>query len=133
MAPSAFILPAQSMHTHGSKFIPVERGQLHIMGCVIKFAACKTQEFPILGSRSRREKEAWYDARGGESKVKTAGVSLPKLRTCIATSAPAFHLEDDTFWLRRKVTAMVLPPQPVLELEACSAKDDCIMLLEGEM
>jgi Transport protein Trs120 or TRAPPC9, TRAPP II complex subunit len=133
MLSSSFILPARTLHTHGATFTPREQGQLHIHGCVIKFSACKMREFPILGERSRRERESWYDTRGGESKTKRRGVVLPNSRTMAGDGSPRNHVEDGSFWPRKTVEATVLPPQPALVLEQSSLKDGCIMLLEGEM
>jgi hypothetical protein len=133
MPSASFILPAQSLHTHGAKFVPCEAGQLHIRGCVIKFSACKLQEFPILDERTRRQREAWYDTRGGELKTKKGRFTLPNSRVAPETDSPADHVGDEGFWPRRTIDATVLPPRPVLVVEQCSVQDNCIMLLEGEM
>ena len=133
MPSSTFILPAQSLHTHSVIFIPLETGQLHIKGCIIKFSACKPREFSVLAEKSRREKEIWYDQRGGEIKVKQIGTGFPK--TSVGKEGSTFHLNDveqDNFWLESVVDATVLPPQPVLVLESSSSQDSCLMLLEGE-
>jgi hypothetical protein len=130
---SSFILPARSLHTHSVSFIPRSPGQLCIKGCVIKFSACRAQEFPLLCERSGREKETWYDKRGGEIKVNRIGMGFPKWSDATQSPKPSSNgIEQDSFWRKRTVDAVVHPPQPLLVLENSSSRDSCIMLLEGE-
>lgn len=130
MPPSSFILPAKTLHTHSAWFIPMEPGQLFIKGCIIKFSACKLREFAVLVERNGREKDSWYDKRGGELKVKQVGRGFPK--TSIVTKDQGHGTEQPSFWLEKPVDATVLPPQPVLVLDTSSSQDSSLMLLEGE-
>jgi hypothetical protein len=125
MLPSSFILPAQTLHTHTMVFIPRKPGQLDIQGCLIKFSTCKSQEFWLLDNLSRRERDIWYDVRGGEFKVKEIGIHSKKMNSSEDPDA-------DQFWPKRKISATVLPPQPVLILQGCPLGGAAIMLLEGE-
>jgi hypothetical protein len=106
----------------------LEPGQLKIKGCTIKFSACKSREFAVLVERSRREKEFWYDKRGGEIKVKQIGNGFPKRHQLIEEAVQG----TEGFWLEKTVDATVLPPQPVVVLDNSSLQDACLMLLEGE-
>jgi len=111
-----------SRHQQAIKFVPLESGQMRIKGCVIKFSACKPTEFHIYGERTRREKELWHDARGGEGKIKGVG----------AIESASDESDMDGFRPRRVLNITVLPPQPLLVIEGSSVQDDSIMLLEGE-
>lgn len=62
--------------------------------------------------------------RGGEIKVKEIGIS--------GQTKMSDDVGADQFWIRRSVSAKVLPPQPVLVLERCPLGDAAVMLLEGE-
>jgi hypothetical protein len=132
MAPSTFILPTRSLHTHATAFIPTASGSLQIKGCTIKFSACSKRDFPLLVQRPRREKEKWYDEHGGEIKVKRVGMGFPKPIFLDAKKTEEIEDEEDGFWVKKTLDATVLPPQPVLVLESSSSRDSCIMLLEGE-
>jgi len=132
MIPSTFILPARSLHNHATSFVPAASGTLQIKGCTIKFSACSKQDFPFLVQRPRREKEKWYDKRGGEIKVKRIGMGFPKPIFTDPMKKEDVGAEEDGFWVKKTLDAIVLPPQPVLVLESSSSRDSCIMLLEGE-
>lgn len=133
MPTSTFILPAQSLYTHSVVFTPLESGQFQIKGCIIKFSACNSHEFSVLAEKSRREKEIWYDNRGGEIKVKQVGLGFPKASVGKEGSSLQLNgVEQDNFWLESVVDATVLPPQPVLVLDSSSSEDSSMMLLEGE-
>lgn len=133
MAPSSFVLPAQSLHTHSTLFKPVGSGELSIKGCTIKFSTCTPRQFPILCERSRRDREVWYDMCGGESKVKKSGIGFPAADAPDAmTQSISSKFDESSFWIEKTVTAYVLPPQPVLTLESSLLGDGCMMLLEGE-
>jgi len=125
MMPSSFILPAQTFHVHTAIFVPRQSGQLDLQGCTIKFSTCKAEEFWLFGNRSRRERDIYYDMRGGEFKVKDIGIRSGQ--TTISDD-----VGPDQFWVRRSISAKVLPPQPVLVLERCPLGDAAVMLLEGE-
>ena len=125
MSPVSFILPAQTFHVHTLVFAPRKPGQLDIQGCVIKISTCKSQEFWLLENRGRRERDMWYDMRGGEFKIKQIG-RYP------GTMNLSEDLLADQFWSKRRISATVLPPQPVLILEGCPLADAAVMLLEGE-
>jgi len=131
MSPSSFVLPAQSLHTHTTSFKPLEPGKLHIKGCDIKFSACKAGRFSVLGSRSGRDREKWYDSRGGEGKVKAFGKVSRKAYH--GGGLPNGSSEEESFWPPIVLSATVLPPQPVLVVERNSLQDGSITLLEGEM
>lgn len=130
MPPSSFILPAKTLHTHSAWFIPTEPGQLDIKGCMIKFSACKARKFAVLLERNGREKDFWYDKRGGELKVNEVGRGFPKKD--LTRQELVQWAEQAKFWIEGTVDATVLPPQPILVLDSSSSQDSCLMLLEGE-
>jgi hypothetical protein len=85
----------------------------------------------MLGERTRRQREIWYDTRGGEVKIKHIGVRPAFLPS--TTKVDLAELEtEESFWPQKTLSAKVLPPQPTLALEGCSISDAGIMLLEGE-
>jgi Transport protein Trs120 or TRAPPC9, TRAPP II complex subunit len=129
MDPASFILPAHSCHTHTIQFKPREPGGLSVKGCVIKFSVCKTAEFPLLRERSGRERDSWYDMRGGEFKVKRVGIEAVLVETWREQLADHAQESPLVAW---SVNADVVPPKPFLVLEACSMANRSIMLLEGE-
>jgi Transport protein Trs120 or TRAPPC9, TRAPP II complex subunit len=129
MIPATFILPALSLHTHTTTFTPRDVGAVSIRGCIIKFSACKTCKFPLWRKRTRRERELWYDARGGEFKVKRIGLESE----CVITTAEQNEeLPHDGIWVTRTIDVDVLPSQPFLILDGCSLEGRSIMLLQGE-
>jgi Transport protein Trs120 or TRAPPC9, TRAPP II complex subunit len=125
MIPASFILPAMSSHVRSVLFVPRKPGRLDLEGCVIKFSTCKSQEFRLFDIRGRRERDMWYDLRGGESKIKRVGLHPGRV-----------ILSEDTaisqFWNKRTIAANILPPQPVLIMERGLLGNSGIMLLEGE-
>lgn len=125
MMPSSFILPAMNSHVRSVLFVPRKCGRLELEGCVIKFSTCKSQEFRLFGIRGRRERDMWYDLRGGESKIKRVGI---RPETVILSADTAIS----QFWTKRTIVANILPPQPILILERCPLGNSGIMLLEGE-
>jgi hypothetical protein len=131
MSPSSFILPAHCLHTHTTVFIPREAGRLCIEGCIVKFSTCKSRQFLMLGERTRRQREIWYDTRGGEVKIKHIGVKLVSSSSTTKVD-PAELATEERFWPQKTLSAKVLPPQPTLVLDGCSISDAGIMLLEGE-
>jgi Transport protein Trs120 or TRAPPC9, TRAPP II complex subunit len=133
MSASSFILPAYSLHTHTTFFLPRETGRLCIQGCIVKFSTCKSREFLMLGNRTRRERETWYDMRGGEIKIKQIGIGLISPSSIKKIDSAATETEEESFWPQKALIARVLPPQPTLVLERSSIPDAGIMLLEGEM
>jgi hypothetical protein len=85
----------------------------------------------MLGERTLRQREIWYDTRGGEVKIKHIGVS----RAFSPSTSKVDLAQPETeerFWPQKTLSAKVLPPQPTLVLDGCSISDAGIMLLEGE-
>jgi Transport protein Trs120 or TRAPPC9, TRAPP II complex subunit len=89
------------------------------------------RNFAFYSSRSRRDKELWYDERNGEIKVKQIGTS-PQTSTFVHETADDDTSERDGFWRRRTLSVTILPPQPILVLESIVLQDSALMLLEGE-
>lgn len=131
MESSSFILPAQSLHTRTTSFIPRQVGTLSIKGCVIKFSTCSVDKYSLFGKRSRREREIWYDAKGGEIKVKRFGIKAPQ--TALSSSIiEEDGTSQDDYWPRRELVADILPARPQVVPDVISLHDGCFMLLEGE-
>ena len=84
----------------------------------------------MLGSRTGRDREKWFDSRGGEGKVKVIGKGSRK--SYLGGGLSNGSSEEEGFWPPKVLSATVLPPQPVLVVERSSLQDGSITLLEGE-
>jgi hypothetical protein len=132
MKPSSFILPAHSLHTHVTTFIPKEEGKMLIKGCTIKFSTCQSERYCLLGNRTRREQDLWDDARGGSFKIKTLGLNTLAMVSPLEKNKGGEKSRQGSLWPAREIEMEVVASQPNLFCDSVSLQDGSMVLLEGE-